>query len=168
MGLNTRLTVGSVILFILLMSIFGVSRAFRSLTGTSSQDNRIESVDIFQDEDDSAASDRISTRERTRAQVTDARTRNEDGELVLNPLQEAGTFIQRQKRIEEDPTVAGTEVAVLSVSNGTTSSGTSTTAVQPNTITNTTQPSNPEPTTSATRSRVTSAPATAPAVPALW
>lgn len=156
------------------MSIFGVSRAFRSLTG-SSQDNRTERVDAFQGEGDSdfVASDssqeglRQRNGDRTSAQLADARTRDENGELVLNPLQEAGTFIQRQKRIEEDPTVAGTEVAVLSVSDGSAANSTSTTA-QPNTITPTTQSSNPESTTATTRPRATSAPASAPAVPALW
>lgn len=172
MGLNTRLTVGSVILAIVLASIFGVRRAFRSLTGSNTQDDRIESVDAFQDDDgDFIASDsqQERLRQRTRAQLADARTRDENGELVLSPLQAAGTFIQRQKRIEEDPTVEGTEVAVLSISNGAAFDSTSSTstAAQPNTITPTTQPSAPEPAVTS-RPRTTAAPATAPAVPALW
>ena len=163
MGLNTRLTVGSVIFAIMLLSIFGVNRAFRTLTG-SPEEGRIESerVDSFNSDDE--------VRDRTASQSNDrrsqaARTLNDNGELILTPLQTAGTFIQRQKRIEEDPAVLGTEVSVVAVADGANSNA-STTA-QPNSIT--TNQSGTTNSTANTSSRPASAaPATAPAVPALW
>ena len=176
MGLNTRLTVGSVIMLIMLLSIFGVGRAFRYLTGNTPEDrpedrieDRIESTRVETFADDNDRQDRTRTASQSDTRIADARNFNEDGELELTPLQVAGTFIQRQKRIEEDPTVLGTEVAVLSVSNDV-ASDTPAPAAQSNTITSdqtytpprtgntsttSTRPANPEP-------------ATAPAVPALW
>lgn len=166
MGLNTRLTVGSVIMLIMLLSAFGVERAFRSLRGDNPEE-RIESTRVDTFADDEARSDRTRTASQSDARLSDVRNFNEDGELELTPLQEAGTFIQRQKRIAEDPTVLGTEVAVLSVSNDVASDSPAP-AAQPTTITNdqtytpptstntSARPTNPEPSTAA------------PAVPALW
>ena len=152
----------------MLLSIFGANRAFRSLSGSNSED-RIESdrtaserVDTFTDNNEG---DRIASQ--PNASSSNARTLTEDGELVLTPLQVAGTFIQRQKRIEEDPTVRGTEVAVIAVADGAAPEN-SPTAAQPTTITNdqtytpptSTNPTSPRPTNTT--------PSTEPAVPALW
>ena len=154
MELNTRFTVGSVILAIMLLSIFGVNRALQSLTGSDSADRiASERVDAFTDTTDRGDSN--------------ARTRNEDGELVLTPLQEAGTFIQRQKRIEEDPAVEGTEVAVLPVSDSTASDSAPTPA-QPNTINNDQTGTSSNTSTSPSPRPTNTTPSNAPAVPALW
>ena len=164
MGLNTRLTVGSVIFVIMLLSIFGVNRAFRTLTGNP-QEDRIESVEI--DAFESADGEGDRTASQTNAQLSNtARTFNEDGELDLTPLQTAGTFIQRQKRIEEDPTVLGTEVSVFAVADGAAANSAST-AAQPNTITTDQSPAT-DPTPSTSSRPTSTAPAAAPAVPALW
>ena len=166
MGLNTRFTVGSVILAIMLLSIFGVNRALQSLTGSDSAD-RIESERVDAFTDTNSRGDRAGSQSDSNQSNSIARTRTEDGELILTPLQTAGTFIQRQKRIEEDPTVQGTQVAVTPVSDGTASDSASTSA-QPNTITGN-QTDTPSNTSTAPSPRPTNTtPAKAPAVPALW
>lgn len=161
MGLNTRFTVGSVILAILLLSIFGVSRAFRSLTGNAPEE-RIESsrVDAFTDSNEPEASSQTTNQNDAQndAQIPDPRTRNEAGELEFTPLQTAGTFIQRQQRIEEDSTVSDTEVSVVAVADSPIVDSTPIPA-QGDTIT-TDQ--------SETTSTPDTTPATSPAVPALW
>lgn len=159
-GLSTRVTVGSVILAIMLLSIFGVSRAFRSLTG--SEPERIESsrVDAFTATNEPDASSR--TARQNDASTPDIRTRNEDGELEFTPLQTAGTFIQRQQRIEEDPTVLATEVSVVAVADDSASTPTQNNTINGDQTSTSETPSSTAPTTS-------TAPATAPAaVPALW
>ena len=173
MRLDSRVVaVGGIILTIILMSIFGASRAFRSITGQDSADERIESVrvDPFASEGDQtlAQSDsRTSTEAASQSNGgADVRTLDENGEIVLSPLQEAGTFIQRQKRIEEDPTVLGTEVTVLAVADSATV-GTGSVTAEPNTITP--AETSPDPDSTASPSSLNNtAPATAPAVPALW
>lgn len=163
MGLNTRFTVGSVILAILLLSIFGVNRAFRSLTGNPPETERIESsrVDAFTASD--KADDSRPAASQSNAPATDIRTRNEAGELEFTPLQTAGTFVQRQKSIAEDPTVSSTKVSVLAVADDASTNSTATSA-QSNTITTdqsgTTSSTSPKP--------ASTKPATSPAVPALW
>ena len=77
-----------------------------------------------------------------------------DSSPTSSALNEAGTYIQRQKSAERDPLVAGTNVDVIPAadSNGVPTQG--------NTIT-------PQPTTSPAPSTATPAPSS-PAVPALW
>ncbi len=157
MGLNTRFTVGSVILAILLLSIFGVSRAFRSLTGNASEERTESSrVDAFTDSNEPEASSR--TANQNDAQIPDPRTRNEAGELEFTPLQTAGTFIQRQQRIEEDSTVSDTEVSVVAVADSSIADSAPTSAQGDTTTTD----------QSETTSTTDTTPATSPAVPALW
>ena len=157
MGLNTRFTVGSVILAILLLSIFGVSRAFRSLTSNAPEE-RIESsrVDAFTASNETDDSSRTASSQD--AQIPDVRTRNEAGDLELTPLQTAGTFIQRQQSTEEDPTVLDTEVSVVPVTELADNPPTST---QGNTTSDQSGTTN-------SNSSASTTPATSPAVPALW
>ncbi len=165
MGLNTRFTVGSVILAILLLSIFGVSRAFRSLA-SNAPDARQESsrVDTFVASNETDASSRTPSSKD--AQIPDVRTRNAAGELEFTPLQTAGTFIQRQQGIEANPTVSDTDVSVLPVADSSAADSPATPA-QGNTI-----PGNPSatpnPNTSTNNPKPNPKPAPSPAVPALW
>ena len=160
MGLSTRLTVGSVISAIVLLSIFGVSRAFRSLNGSnlaeeSTQSSRVDSFTSSNDPDDSQR-----TASQSNTEVPNVRTRNEEGELEYTPLQTAGTFIQRQQSLEVDPTVLDTEVSVLAVADGTAAQG-NTIGTDQSDASGTDSSTNPESTSSTT-------PTTSPAVPALW
>lgn len=172
-GRNARIAIGSVILVILLMSIYGTRTAFSWLTNNNStasnQPDQLEFTEVNASQNESAASDR--NRDRTIAQTNTGQTNNQtssqdpnaDGESVLLPLQEAGTYIQRQKSIQEDPLIADSEVTAIAVVGSATS-----TAAQPNTISTTQTASDPQPTTTSSPSTGTSTPATSPAVPALW
>ncbi|MGB3768118.1 MAG: hypothetical protein WA947_16295 [Phormidesmis sp.] len=164
MGLNTRFTVGSVILAIMLLSIFGVSRAFRSLSGNDPE-ARTESsrVDSFTDSNEPGSSSRTGSQ--NNAQPADVRTLDDEGELVFTPLQTAGTFIQRQQRIEEDQTVSATEVSVVAVADNVADTPP---ASQGNTITNDQSATSDTSTSTSSESTSTSPAATSPAVPALW
>ena len=145
----------------MLLSIFGVSRAFRSLSGNDPE-ARTESsrVDSFTDSNEPGSSSRTGSQ--NNAQPADVRTLDDEGELVFTPLQTAGTFIQRQQRLEEDPTVSATEVSVVAVAD---SVADTPTASQGDTITGD-QSEISTPTSS--RPPSTAPAATAPAVPALW
>ena len=145
----------------MLLSIFGVSRAFRSLSGNDPE-ARTESsrVDSFTDSNELGSSSRTGSQ--NNAQPADVRTLDDEGELVFTPLQTAGTFIQRQQRLEEDPTVSATEVSVVAVAD---SVADTPTASQGDTITGD-QSEISTPTSS--RPPSTAPAATAPAVPALW
>ena len=171
MGLNTRLTIGGIILGILLLSIVGANRAFQSISG-SDQDDPISSVNDTRVDPFSDVGDRQSDRARSQSNsrpIDSERERNEDGELILRPLETAGTYIQRQKRIEEDPIVSATEVEIVAFGNGAAASNTPP-AAQSNTIaTDQSPPTTNTNTNTTVGSRPTSpAPTTAPAVPALW
>ncbi|MEN8444633.1 MAG: hypothetical protein ABG776_06425 [Cyanobacteria bacterium J06555_13] len=76
---------------------------------------------------------------------------------TFSPLEEAGTYIQRQKRVERDPVVAASTVTINAVANNTPTAAASDTRVsQPGAASNTqaTQPSSTAPASQA--------------VPALW
>ena len=86
-------------------------------------------------------------RERINAQ-TDQRTGQEttqpDNILTFSPLEEAGTYIQRQKRVERDSFVAATEVEAIPIA----SAAPDTRVTQPAPTTVTDNPSQAAPSTS--------------------
>ncbi|MEO1395364.1 MAG: hypothetical protein AAFV90_20880 [Cyanobacteria bacterium J06634_5] len=181
-----RYTLGSVVLGICLMAILGVSRAMSWLTqstATSRSDNRIEAVrgdgtttnangdsvfssqpngqsdQLLSQADSVNGNDAGTTLNGQTGSQSDDSTVDLTAQPGLLPLEAAGTYIQRQKRVEEDKIVAGTNINVSAATNAAAGS----TAAQADTVT-------PQPTaapnTSAARP-ATAAPSQ-PAVPALW
>lgn len=102
-------------------------------------------------------SERINaqTSEQTGVQI-DPPTTQQTNTLIFSPLEEAGTYIQRQKRVERDSFVATTKVEAIPLTSSTpvaAQNDSRVTQPTPTTVTSN-QPSAPRP--------------TAPAVPALW
>ena len=93
---------------------------------------------------------------------TDSQSDDSTVDLTAQPgllhLEAAGTYIQRQKRVEEDKIVAGTNINVSAATNAAGS-----TAAQADTVT-------PQPTAApnTTAARPATAAPSHPAVPALW
>ena len=169
-----RYTLGSIVLGIFLMAILGVSRAMSWLTqsnaktnnqivaveadktnvnGTTTDINRISQGDNTPNSPSASQSDRSQS---DATLVSQADGTGEDT-IVLRPLEEAGTYIQRQKRVEEDKAIAQTEINVVPIANNNVQA-------QPDKIT----PNAPD--TKATQAAPSQTrPATASqAVPALW
>lgn len=88
----------------------------------------------------------------------------------LSPIEEAGTYIQRQQRVEQDAVIANTPVTVIPTASSSTVAANNTTppAAQSNTRV-VTQPSPPTPVSTApTPTAQPSAPAVNDPIPALW
>jgi len=159
-----RYTLGGAIFSIFLLAIFGIQGAFSWLS-QSPRDNsdRIAAVDSgtndsLNNRSTSTGNSRINVDSSELSSTRDGRT----SELAtFSPLEEAGTYIQRQKRVERDTVVAQTQVDVIPVASA------NNTAVPVQNDTRVTQPS-----TSTAQSPSTSRPAAASssteAVPALW
>ena len=178
--MNNKYTLGALIFLILMGALFGVSRAISWLTQSSQkEEQRIAIVE----------GDRNQRRTRSVGAQSDGRADSESDSLFsedagssanrsselgtetsfdLSPLEEAGTYIQRQKRVERDPEVLNTRVEVApNATFDTATNPTTPTPAQPNTRV----PNQPEPSTAAparSPSRPASAAPAAPAVPALW
>jgi septal ring-binding cell division protein DamX len=157
-----KYTLGGVVFGIFLLAIMGIRSATNWLTqsnaNTTQQDsvlsntNRVERDSIYRSANQ--GNDSLNN------QNTQVRSRG-DGSVELaqngSPLDEAGSYIQRQKRVEEDAVIERTQVQV-SQANGSTP-----VSAQPNTQVT------PSPTPTATPTPTPTRPATAsPAVPALW
>lgn len=84
-----------------------------------------------------------------------------DANQPLSPIEEAGTYIQRQKRVEQDAVIANTPVEIIPNSSGTPVASQSNTVVNP-------QPTAPAPVTTTTPSTPAVTPAIADPIPALW
>jgi hypothetical protein len=169
---NTKYTLGSIILGILLLAIFGINRAASWLTQSNRADTANEQITL-------SANDTIETGRRglfgdrqrddefidqTNGTQTTIQTdgqsdlesdRIQSDTLGSAPLERAGTYIQRQKRAETDPVVASSQVNIEPVTS--TSTPAVPDSIEPNQPTVTPTPT-PQP---------TARPA-APAVPALW
>lgn len=163
-----RYTLGSIVLGIFLLAILGVSRAMSWLGQSTAtpDDDRIVAIES----DGTQATDNASRLSQTESQADgqfDNQTLSQadsidsassDTNLALLPLEEAGTFIQRQKRVEEDKIVTNTKVNVIPVANNSVAAQGDTTTTTPTPATTTT-PSEPRPAATGNN---------APAVPALW
>ena len=158
-----RYTLGAAIFSIFLLSIFGIRGAWSWLAESrTTESDRIAAIDRNTiNGTEGNFSDRVQAVDsqdnvRVDGQNIDA------AELVnsietLTPLQEAGTYIQRQKRVERDAVVAQTEVDVVPLDDATALQG-NTTNVQP-------EPIAAEP---GTRTQPSATAPASPAIPALW
>lgn len=163
-----RYTLGSIVLGIFLLAILGVSRAMSWLgqSTATTPDDRIVAIESDGTQATGNAS-RLSQTEsqadgqfdnQTLSQADSIDSASSDTNLALLPLEEAGTFIQRQKRVEEDKIVTNTKVNVIPVANNSV-------AAQGDTVTPQ-APATTTPTPSESRPAATGN--NAPAVPALW
>ena len=103
-----KYALGSIVLGIVLLALLGASRAARWLTQSTNPNTE----------------DRIVVVDSNDAEVQDRGTLNTSQANALfgdDPeslsLAEAGTYIQRQKRVEEDSTIARTDVTVIPMAN---------------------------------------------------
>ncbi|MGB3295497.1 MAG: hypothetical protein WBB01_21145 [Phormidesmis sp.] len=148
-----KYTLGGIVLGIFLMAIWGARRAI-----TWTPDSAAQTLPA----DGTPVSDANQVGGNAGRPADDSFVTQTDGSAddssALTPVEEAGTYIQRQQRAEEDGAVAGTSVTVIPAADNGTVSAQGNTTVEP-------QPDSPEP-------AATTAPAqpgaTAPAVPALW
>lgn len=145
-----KYTLGSIVLSIFLLAILGVNRAInwlnRSTTTSERQEQQVVAVNADGLEEDSA---------RIRASGQSVNSTAGDSATATSPLEEAGTYIQRQKRVGEDRIVTNTQVNVIP----TASSNAPTTAQGNTTVT-------PQP--QASRETSASPKPASTAVPALW
>ncbi|MFK8183322.1 MAG: hypothetical protein AB8B99_08100 [Phormidesmis sp.] len=165
MANRQALGLGAVVLGIVLAAGLGIRSAAswlsRSTPGTTNQDG-IVSLSSSGDrsnlsEFDLADSELGSAANRSNESLIGQANNNSDATQPLSSLEEAGTYVQRQKRVEQDAVIANTPVEVIPTasSNAVASQGNTTVTQQP------TAPA----TTS--RSTSTTTPAADP-VPALW
>ncbi|MEO0769323.1 MAG: hypothetical protein AAFY72_07800 [Cyanobacteria bacterium J06649_4] len=163
-----RYTLGGAILSIFLLAIFGIRGAFSWLSNSPQTTNRDRVVAIDGNNTGNSAgnfNDRIRVADdQNNVQVDGQNSQPSTSSPStvaqnLTPLQEAGTYIQRQKRVERDPIVAQTQVDVVPISTDNTTTAQNNTRVTPQ----------PTATSSNTQSsqRTPAAPASQ-AVPALW
>jgi len=160
-----RYTLGGAIFSIFLLAIFGIQGAFSWLSQSPRSNNSDRIAAVSGDTNDTLANrtgatgdSRISVESSELSGTGDGRT----GELAtFSPLEEAGTYIQRQKRVERDTVVAQTQVDIVPLA----SANDTTVPVQ-----NDTRVTQPQPNTaqSASASRPAAATSTTQAVPALW
>ena len=147
-----KYTLGGIVLGICLMAIWGVRRAMTWPVGSTAQ---TLPVDATQVSDTSSAGD-------ANRPADDSFNDQADGaagdDTALTPVEEAGTYIQRQQRAEQDEAVAGTPVTVIEAADDSGIFAQDNTTVDP-------QPDSPAPAGDSAPAQ----PATsAPAVPALW
>lgn len=176
--MNNKYTLGALIFLILMGALFGVSRAISWITQSPEKDEqRIAVV-----EGDRSGRDTRSVGAQSDGQSDGLFDENTNGSssgslatelgtetsFDLSPLEEAGTYVQRQKRVERDPEVLNTQVEIApNAAFDTATNPTTPTPAQPDTRV----PDQPEPSTAAPArqpSRPASAAPAAPAVPALW
>lgn len=147
-----KYTVGGVIFGIFLLAIAGINSASNWLKQGNSTNNTQDSITSINGNNTRSQSNRVISQ-------ADGTTANNSADLTISPLREAGTYIQRQKRVEQDAVIAQTDVNVIP----------NTTAAQGNTTADPQPPVTAAPNTRTTQPTATSQPtAPAPAVPALW
>lgn len=179
-----KYTVGGVILGIFLLATAGIRSAVNWLSSstprTSTQDRVLSSDDarIRSNPDDSRSPSSLSSDSQNDADRLNSQSDgifndetisqadrgidDSSAESSINdPLEQAGTYVQRQKRVEEDSIIAATDVNVIPIADASDVATQGNTAVNP-------QPNAPESASTgqaAPTTTTTSAPA---AVPALW
>lgn len=141
-----KYSLGGIVLSIFLMAIWGVRRAVTWTPDSAAQTlPEGSTVSNASQPDDSFISDAEGTAEPNAA---------------LSPVEEAGTYIQRQQGLGEDGTVAGTPVNVIPATGDDAESAQNNTTVDPQPTTS------PEP--APTTEPAQPATSTPTAVPALW
>lgn len=139
-----KYSLGGIVLSIFLMAIWGVRRAITWTPDSAAQTlPEGSTVSNASQPDDSFISQAEGTA---------------DPNAALSPVEEAGTYIQRQQGLGEDGTVAGTPVNVIPANEGSSTPANPDTTVDP-------QPTSPEPAPTTAPAQPASPP---PAVPALW
>jgi hypothetical protein len=156
-----KYTLGGVVFGIFLLAIMGIRSAANWLTQSNANTTQQDSVlsNTNRVERDSVYRSANQTSDSLNNQNAQVRSRG-DGSVELaqngSPLDEAGSYIQRQKRVEEDAAIEKTEVQVSQATGSAPPvSAQPTTRVTPS----------PTPTPTPTPKPITTA---SPAVPALW
>ena len=103
-----KYALGSIVLGIVLLALLGASRAARWLTQSTTA-NTEDRIVVLEAND-------TEVRDRDTLNTSQANALLGDDPESLS-LAEAGTYIQRQKRVEEDSTIARTDVTVNPVPN---------------------------------------------------
>ncbi|MGI8934051.1 MAG: hypothetical protein ACR2FS_08245 [Phormidesmis sp.] len=153
-----KYTLGGAVLSIFLLAIFGVNRALNWLTQSTSEtaaEDRIVAVNA-NDTNGALSPDAQSNRSADGQIISQA----DDSNVDLLPLEEAGTYIQRQQSIDPDAAVAGSAVEMSPSNND------SFPVAQSSDTINNPQPTQPEVVDDP--GSTTPTPTPAPAVPALW
>lgn len=168
-----RYGLGAAIAGIFLLAIFGVWRSAAWLSQTTPEPEvTVGSNRVLNGDPEGGLSDRnegfgtqgsaSNNPTSRRSAANDAANDNgRSGELgqvtnTFSPLEEAGTYIQRQKRVERDPVVAASQVSVTTLADSTpTAAQNDSRVTQPSAAD--TQAAQPSPTAPASQ-----------AVPALW
>ncbi|MGC1307396.1 MAG: hypothetical protein WA885_09220 [Phormidesmis sp.] len=155
--IDTKYKLTGIILGIAMMAIFGVNRAINWLTQSTANDSlaadRIESVDGSAEGDFVSSNGQNLSDQNSNGQIV---SQADGTEAILSPVEEAGTYIQRQKRVEEDAAVVGTQVNVIPAAEGVAARSDTRVVTQPE------SPVSPDTTPSSPATPVS------PAVPALW
>jgi cell division septation protein DedD len=162
---NTKYTLGSIILGILLLAIFGINRAASWLTQSNRADNANGQIAISANETNdrdglfgNRQEDDVVISQPNGTQNIDLESdRVQNDTLGSAPLERAGTYIQRQKRVETDPVVASSQVNIEPV-----------TATGPQAAPNSVETDQPTVIPTPTPTPQPTARPAAPAVPALW
>lgn len=152
-----KYTLGGAVLSIFLLAIFGVNRALNWLTQSTSEtaaEDRIVAVNA--NDTNGASPDAQSNRSADGQIISQA----DDSNVDLLPLEEAGTYIQRQQRIDPDAAVADSSIEMSPSNND------SFPVAQSSDTINNPQPTQPEVVDDP--GSTTPTPTPAPAVPALW
>ncbi len=140
-----KYSLGGIVLGIFLMAIWGVRRAVTWTPDSAAQTSPAEGTTVSgaSQPDDSFISQTDGTA---------------DSDAGLSPVEEAGTYIQRQQGLEEDGAIAGTPVNIIPATGDSPVFAQDNTTVDP-------QPTSPEPAPTTTPAQPASTPT---AVPALW
>ncbi len=153
-----KYTLGGAVLSIFLLAIFGVNRALNWLTQSTSEtaaEDRIVAVNT-NDTNGSLSPGAESNRSANDQIISQADDLNVD----LLPLEEAGTYIQRQQSLEPGAAVGDSEIAMSPSDND------NFPVAQSSDTINNPQPTEPEVVNDP--NPTTPTPTPAPAVPALW
>lgn len=159
-----RYTLGGAIFSVFLLAIFGIQGAFSWLRQSPRADNS-ERIEAVNDRTDDNIVDSIRSTDNTRidgnnSELPSNNDRSTNDSADLQPLETAGTYIQRQKRAERDTEVAQTDVDVIPVAaaNNTPTPVQTDTRVDQPAVSQAPSPSRPAAATTTTTE----------AVPALW
>lgn len=145
-----KYTLGGAVFGIFLLAIMGIRSAANWLAQSNAEQDSIVSVNTNRLESDR------SSRVRSEANPVISQSDGISETIPNSPLQEAGTYIQRQKRVDQDQIIAKTEVDVIPIAELGASTAPNTTGT--NESVGTTPTPRPTPST----------PPASPPVPALW
>jgi hypothetical protein len=151
-----KYTLGGVVFGIFLLAIMGIRSATNWLTQSNANTTQQDSVLSTNTNRITTDGAYRSTSQAPNSQISSQSNGSTQLAQNASPLDEAGSYIQRQKRVAEDGGITNTEVSVTPSTGNTAVQATSNTAVTP-------QPS-PTPVATTTPKPTTQA----PAVPALW